>query len=105
MIDENYSKITPSDARNLQLLFGVTKHNTMFCEAKMGKHKCCKIIPTCSCGTYGYLFSPEEGSFFLFSTRNNCCEFLAHDGFNLQSPHRSLFKKLVCGAILLHDLE
>ena len=31
-------------------------------------------------GTCAYLFSPEEGSCYIFSTRNNCCEFLAYYG-------------------------
>ena len=28
-------------------------------------------------GTRAYLFSPDEGSGYIFSTRNICCEFLA----------------------------
>ena len=36
-------------------------------------------------GTRAYLFSPEEGSCYVFSTRNNCCEFLASDGVIFQS--------------------
>ena len=30
--------------------------------------------------TCAYLFSPEKGSCSIFSTRNNCCEFLAFYG-------------------------
>ena len=35
--------------------------------------------------TRAYLFTPEEGSCYAFSTRNNCCEFLASDGVIFQS--------------------
>ena len=40
-------------------------------------------------GTRVYLFSPEEGSRYLFSTRNNCCEFLASDGVIFSLNHSS----------------
>ena len=32
-----------------------------------------------------YLFSSEEGSCYVFSTRNNCCKFLACDAVIFQS--------------------
>ena len=34
-------------------------------------------------GTCAYLFSPDEGSCYIFSTWNNCCEFLASYGVTL----------------------
>ena len=39
------------------------------------------------CGTYAYLSSTDEGSCYVFMTRNNCCEFLAYYGVNLQNVH------------------
>ena len=35
-----------------------------------------------------HLLLAGEGSCYVFSTRNNCCEFLASDGFILQSDHQ-----------------
>ena len=32
-----------------------------------------------------YLFSPDVGSVYIFSTRNNCCEFFASYGVTFQS--------------------
>ena len=47
------------------------------------------------CGTTRtYLFSPDEGSCYVFSTRNNHCEILASDGVILQSDHQSNKPKL-----------
>ena len=51
-------------------------------------------------GTRAYLFSPEEGSCYVFSTRNNCCEFLAFYGVVTQSVTQSFLKTPVCGASL-----
>ena len=39
-----------------------------------------------------------------FSTRNNCCEFLAFYGVNTQSIIQSFLKTTVCGASLSHDI-
>ena len=36
-------------------------------------------------GTRAYLFSPDERSCYIFSTRNNSCEFLASYGVIFQS--------------------
>ena len=41
-------------------------------------------------GSRAYLFSPEEGSCYVFTTRNNCCEFLAFYGV-IQSKPRSAY--------------
>ena len=54
-------------------------------------------------GTRAYLFSPEEGSCYVFSTRNNCCEFLAFYGVISQSVIQSFLKTPVCGASLSHN--
>ena len=42
-------------------------------------------------GTRDYLFSSDEESCYVFSTRNNCCEFLAPDGANFQSVRQSYY--------------
>ena len=52
-------------------------------------------------GTRAYLFSPKEGSCYVFSTRNNCCEFLATDGVIFQSVTKPFFKTPVFGAPLI----
>ena len=41
-------------------------------------------------------------SCYVFSTRSNCCEFLASGGVILQSDYQSFFKAQVCGAFLLY---
>ena len=51
-------------------------------------------------GTRAYLFSPDESSCCIFSTRNNCCEFLAYYGFIVQGIIQSFLKMPVCGASL-----
>ena len=51
-------------------------------------------------GTRTYLFSPNEGSCYVFLTRNNCCQFLAFYGTVIQSAIQSHLKTLVCGASL-----
>ena len=43
-------------------------------------------------GTLAYLFLPDEGSCYIFSTQNNCCEFLAFYGVLLQSDIQQRFK-------------
>ena len=40
-----------------------------------------------------HLFSPDEGSCFVFSTQNNWCEFLASYGVIIQSDIQSYLKK------------
>ena len=51
-------------------------------------------------GTRAYLFSPEEGLCYIFSTQNNCWEFLASDGVIFQNVIKPLFKTPVFGAPL-----
>ena len=50
-------------------------------------------------GTRAYLFSPEERPCHIFSTRNNCCEFLASYAVILQSyiqpKHRDIKKNIL----------
>ena len=46
-------------------------------------------------GTCAYLFLPDEGSCYIFSTRNNCCEFLASSGVIIQSVTQSLYRVVV----------
>ena len=41
-------------------------------------------------GTRAYLFSPEEGLCYVFSTWNKCCEFFANDGVIIQSVIQSM---------------
>ena len=36
-------------------------------------------------GTHAHLLSPEEGSYYILSTRNNCCESLAFYDFIFES--------------------
>ena len=52
-------------------------------------------------GTRAYLFSPEEGLYYIFSTENSCCMFLASYGVILQSDIQPYFKTPVCGAPFL----
>ena len=73
-------KITSSDARNSQQLFRVEK--TTLLQAKTGKHKCRNVTAT---------YVAEESSCYVFSTRNNCCEFLASDGVIFQSAIKPFF--------------
>ena len=44
------------------------------------KPKCNSCYISLYFSTPAYLFWPEEGSCYVFSTWNNCCEFLASDG-------------------------
>ena len=53
-------------------------------------------------GTHAYLFSSDKGSCYVFSTRNNCCEFLASNGVIIQSVTQLFLKSPVCGASLTH---
>ena len=65
--------------------FGSKKHSTTLFQAKTGKHECRNVT-----ATRAYLLPPEEGSCYVFSTRNNCCEFLASDGVIFQSVIKPL---------------
>ena len=49
-------------------------------------------------GTCAYLFLPDEGSCYAFSTQNNCREILAFYGVILQSDIQPYFKMPICGA-------
>ena len=50
-------------------------------------------------GTRAYLFSPQEGSCYVFYTRNNCCKCLASYGVIIQRVIQS-YLKTPCGASL-----
>ena len=66
--------------------FGLKKRNTTISQAKIGKHECC--TKTAMCGdTRVFLFSSDEESCYVFSNRNNCCEFPASYSVNLSSVH------------------
>ena len=47
-------------------------------------------------GTRAYLFSPDEGSCYIFSIRNNCCEFLASYGVIFQVIFNHIAKYINC---------
>ena len=51
-------------------------------------------------GIRAYLFSPNEGSRYVFSIRNSCCEFLASYGVIFKSIIKPFFKTPVFGAPL-----
>ena len=73
--------------------FGSKKRSTTLLQAKTGRL-------LLHFGTRVYLFSPEEGSCYVFLTRNNCCEFLTFFGVITQSVIQSFLKTPVCGASL-----
>ena len=54
-------------------------------------------------GIRAYLFSPDEGLCYIFSTRNNCCEILASYGVIIQSVIQPFLKTPVSGASLSHS--
>ena len=56
-------------------------------------------------GTCSYLFSPDKRSCYIFSTRNNCCEFLASYSVIIQSVTQSFLKTPVCGASLTYEAK
>ena len=68
-------------------------------------NSCCTFL--LHFGTRAYLLSPGEGSCCIFSTRNNCCEFLASYGAILQNDTQPCFKMPVSSAALsyLHYLS
>ena len=68
--------------------FGLKKHSTTLLQAKKGKHECRNVTAMCCC----YLCLPEDGSCYVFSTRNNCCKFLAFYGVITQSVIQSLLQ-------------
>ena len=62
--DCSLCKITASDEGNSQQMFHGKQMGTLLLH----------------CRTRADLFSPDEESYFFFSTRNISCEFLAFDG-------------------------
>ena len=62
------------------------------------KLKSCHCIWLCTFvlyfGSRAYLFSPDEGSCYVFSTRNNCSEFVASYGIIIQSFIQSIKRQV-----------
>ena len=56
------------------------------CYRYFPKHSITKIC----FGTHAYLFLPDKGLCYIFSTQNNCCEFLVYYGVFVQSVIQSL---------------
>ena len=81
---------------------------------KIFKSICNKFI-SCHCtwfctlllhfGTRAYLFSLEEGLYYGFSTRHNCCEFLASYSVIIQRVIQSYLKTPVCGTSLSYPTQ
>ena len=82
--------------------FGSKICSTTLCQGKTGKHECRNITVTYYFGTRAYLISPEEGSCYVFSIQNNCCEFFASYSVIIQSVAQSFLKKPVCGTSLTY---
>ena len=86
--------------------FGSKKRCTSLRQAKSDNHECQNLTENVFStlalyfSTRAYLFSPEEGSCYVFSYWNNCCEFLATYGVIFQSDIQSYFKAPVPGAPL-----
>ena len=55
------------------------------------------VILQLICCSRTCLFSPDEGSHYVFATWNNSCECLASKGVSLQNVHQLLFKMPVWG--------
>ena len=70
--------------------FGSKKRSTTLRQAKTGKHEGQNVKLLLHFGTRAY----------LFSTRNNCCEFPAFYGVTFPSVIKSYFKTPVFGAPL-----
>ena len=82
------------------------KRSTTLLQAKTGKYECRNVTMwLLHFTTRAYLFSPDEGSCCIFSTRNNCCEFLASYGVIIQSVIQSYLKTPVCGASLSYQIS
>ena len=56
-------------------------------------------------GIRAYLFLPDEGSCYIFSTQSTCYEFLASHSVIIQGVIQSFFETLVCNASLSYALE
>ena len=70
--------------------FGSKKRRTILRLAKTGKHECRNVTATLTAIiTRAYLFSPDQGLCYVFSTRNNCCELFASYGVIFQSVIKS----------------
>ena len=63
--------------------FKSKKRSMTLLQEKTDMHGCWTLL--LHFGTCAYLFSPEGGSCYVFSTQNNCCKFLASDGVTFQN--------------------
>ena len=56
--------------------FGLKVRSMMLRQANTGKHECRNVTATLLLhfSTRAYLCTPDEGSYYVFLTRNNCCE-------------------------------
>ena len=71
--------------------FRLKIHKTILHQMEIVKHECRKI--TAEYRTCVYRFPPDKESYYRFSTRNNCYEFLPFDGVNLQHTHQQILKQ------------
>ena len=55
--------------------------------------------------SHAHLFLSDKGSYCVFLTRNNCCEFLASYGVIIQSVIQSFLKVPVCGYVSCNVTE
>ena len=83
--------------------FGSKICSTTLRQTKTGKHECRTLL--LYFGIRAYMFSPDEVSCYIFSTQNNCCEFLASYGIIIQSIIQSLLKTAVCVASLSYIMS
>ena len=75
--------------KNVAWRFFRRKQGSMSAEMLLLLLMLCRMPLLLHFGTRAYLFSPEEGSCYVFSTRNNCCELLAFYGVITQSVIQS----------------
>ena len=76
--------------KNVAWRFFRRKQGSMSAEMLLLLLMLCRMPLLLHFGTCAYLFSPEEGSCYVFSTQNNCCQFLASDGVIFQSVIKPL---------------
>ena len=67
--------------------------------------KCNSNVLLLNFATQAYLFSPDEGSCYVFPTRNNCCEFLASNEVIIQRVIQLCMKEPDCGASLSYFIQ
>ena len=70
--------------QNVNMLMAIASTTLWYSEIRVANGTMC-----------AYLFSPDEGSCYVFSTWNNCCKFLASYGVTFQSIIKPLHKYLL----------